>query len=81
METNQQHRNEEEDVAADLLVGGDDIRDFLRDELGFKPSDPYYLRRKGFPIGKSGSTKKSGLIASKRRIIRHIQKLAAAATS
>jgi hypothetical protein len=71
--------NEEnnEATAGDLLVTGDKIRDFLI-SLGMPESvDPYYLKRSGnWPIGNTG---RGGgkLIASKRRLARHVQKIAA----
>jgi hypothetical protein len=61
--------------AGDLLFGADAIRGFLVD-LGMpETTDPYYLRRTGrWPIGSTG---RGGLlIGSKRRLSRHLQKLA-----
>jgi hypothetical protein len=68
-------RNEEgEPVAGDLLIGATAIRAFLV-YLGMpKGTDPYYLKRSGWPMGNTaGSNGK--IIASKRRLIRHIEKL------
>jgi hypothetical protein len=66
-------------LAGDLLVGRDAIRDFLI-HLGMpEKTDPYYLKRSGWPIG--GTSGDGGkLIASRRRLLRHTQKLAAPAS-
>jgi hypothetical protein len=59
----------------DLLVGAVEIRTFLM-LLGMSEgTDVYYLKRSGWPIG---TTAKGGgkLIASKRRLARHTEKLA-----
>ena len=64
-------------AAGDLLVGADAIRAFLI-ELGMpkKTADPYYLKRTGrWPIGNLGG-EGGKIIASKRRLIRHTDKLA-----
>jgi hypothetical protein len=59
----------------DLLVGRDPIRAFLI-SLGMpEKTDPYYLKRTGWPIGNTGPDG-GKLIASKRRLSRHTQKLA-----
>jgi hypothetical protein len=72
----QQH-DEVDSVAGDLLVGRDKIRAFLI-SLGMPESvDPYYQKRVGWPIGKSGAAKSASLIASKRRLVRYAQKIAA----
>jgi hypothetical protein len=61
----------------DLLVGKDPIRTFLI-SLGMPETvDPYYLRRTGWPIGKTSDDGGGSLIASKRRIVRHTQKITA----
>jgi hypothetical protein len=63
--------------ANDLLVSGDVIKTFLK-SLGMPETvDPYYLKRTGWPIGKSGSGQSAKLVASKRRLIRYAQKIAA----
>jgi hypothetical protein len=73
-----------DEFAGDLLVGAAAIRDFLI-HLGL-PVDVdqiYYLKRTGWPIGNTsispGPKRRTGglLIASKRRLIAHTQKLAA----
>jgi hypothetical protein len=38
--------------------------------------DPYYLKRSGWPIGSTSATG-GKLIASKRRLARHVQKITA----
>lgn len=59
----------------DLLIGADAIRAFLR-ILGMpKSTDPYYLKRSGWPIGNSSPRGGGKLMASKRRLIEHIDKL------
>jgi hypothetical protein len=66
-----------ERLAGDLLVGADAIKAFLV-ELGMpEQTDPYYLKRAGrWPIGKTGGD--GGLlIASKRRLTRHVEKITA----
>jgi hypothetical protein len=68
-----------EENAGDLLVGRDPIRAFLI-SLGMpEKTDPYYLKRTGWPIG---STAADGgkLIASKRRLARFTQRLASPAS-
>ena len=69
-------------AAGDLLVGADAIREFLV-ELGMprKSADPYYLKRCGrWPIG---STSGSGgnIIASKRKLLRHVDRLTRGSTA
>ena len=66
-----------DDHGTDLLVGADAIRKHLV-ALGLPEStDPYYLKRSGsWPIGSTAGSKGGGkLIASKRRIAQHIDKL------
>ena len=78
MDTNQQqHDDGDERLAGDILVGAHAIRAYLV-ELGMPESvDPYYLRRTGrWPIGNTGRDG-GNLIASKRRLARHAQKIAA----
>jgi hypothetical protein len=86
MNTTQQHEEEDDRLAGDLLVGATAIRDFLvllglPDEID--EETVYYMKRAGWPIGNTGGkTKGNGgkLIASKRRIARHTQKLATLAS-
>ena len=63
-------------LAGDLLVGADAIRTFLV-HLGMpEETDPYYLKRSGsWPIGNTAGDG-GKLIASKRRLTRHTDKLA-----
>jgi hypothetical protein len=70
-----QHDEDDPQVAGDLLVGASAIRDYLV-FLGMPDdTDVYYLRRTGrWPIGSDGGGR---LIASKRRLARHTQKIAA----
>jgi hypothetical protein len=65
----------------DLLVGADAIRDFLV-HLGMPETiDPYYLKRAGrWPIGNTGGDG-GNLIASKRRLARHAEKLTRGSTA
>jgi hypothetical protein len=67
-----------ERLAGDLLVGAEAIAAFLN-HLGVpRPIDVYYLRRAGhWPIGKTGGDGAKGgkLIASKRRLTRHAEKI------
>jgi hypothetical protein len=66
-----------ERLAGDLLVGADAIRAFLV-HLGMpEDTDVYYIKRAGiWPIGKTGGDG-GNLIASKRRLTRHAQKITA----
>jgi hypothetical protein len=79
METNQQHHDDEGEPgrAGDLLVGADAIRAFLV-YLGMpEDTDPYYLKRAGhWPIGKTAG-EGGHLVASKRRLTRHAEKITA----
>jgi hypothetical protein len=64
-----------ERFAGDLLVGAAAINAYLA-HFGVPDPDAYYLRRaEKWPIGKNGAH----LIASKRRLDRHAQKITAAA--
>lgn len=65
----------EDSLAGDLLVGADAVRAFLV-HLGMPETvDPYYLKRSGhWPIGNTAGTD-GKIIASKRRLIGHIEKL------
>jgi len=67
---------ENEPLAGDLLVGADAIRAFLV-HLGMpEDTDIYYLKRSGhWPIGNTAGTG-GKLIASKRRLARHTDKIA-----
>ena len=70
----QQHDEGDERLAADLLVGANAIRSYLV-YLGMPDDvDVYYERRAGrWPIGKHGAN----LIASKKRLARHAEKITA----
>ena len=66
-----------ERLAGDLLVGAELIEAHLK-HLGVPDPDAYYLRRTGkWPIGKYGAN----LIASKRRLNRHAEKITRGATA
>jgi hypothetical protein len=71
-----QHDEGGEHLAGDLLVGADAIRAFLV-HLGMpEGTDPYYLKRSGYwPIGNTAGDG-GKLIASKRRLARHADKIA-----
>jgi hypothetical protein len=72
----QQHE-ESEAPAGDLLVGAGKIRAFLI-SLGMPESvDPYYLKKRKWPIGKTAGGQSASLVASKRRLARHAQKITA----
>jgi hypothetical protein len=63
--------DDDDDLAGDLLVGAEPIEAHLK-HLGVPDPDAYYLRRTGkWPIGKYGAN----LIASKRRLNRHADKI------
>jgi hypothetical protein len=71
MDTDLNQHNENDDLAGDLLVGAGSIEAHLK-QLGVPDPDAYYLRRSGkMPIGKFGAH----LIASKRRLARHAEKI------
>jgi hypothetical protein len=60
----------------DLLVGGRAIKKFIV-SLGMpKGSDPYYLKKRGWPIGRLHGDD-GQLVSTKTGIVRHIQKNAA----
>ena len=69
----------DERLAGDLLVGADQIRKFLV-SLGIpeKTADPYYLKRSGngWPIGSTSAAGGGRLIASRRRLSRHLDRIA-----
>jgi hypothetical protein len=70
-----QHEENDERLAGDLLVGAGAIRDYLI-YLGIPDPDVYYLRRAGkWPIGKTAEGQSANLIASKRRLARHAEKI------
>jgi hypothetical protein len=76
METNPTQQDDgDERLAGDLLVGADAVRAFLV-HLGMPENvDPYYLKRSGhWPIGNTAGTD-GKIIASKRRLIRHVEKI------
>jgi hypothetical protein len=79
--TTQQHDEADAHLAGDLLVGADKIRAFLI-FLGLpEDTDVYYLKRAGrWPIGKTGGEGGS-LIASKRRLTRHAEKITRGSTA
>jgi hypothetical protein len=81
MDTNPNQHDEGDARPGDLLVGRDAIRDFLV-TLGMPQTvDVYYLKRAGdWPIGKTGGDS-GNLIASKRRLARHAEKLARGSTA
>ena len=79
-----QHDEDDERLAGDLLVGAEAILKYLK-FLGMPADtdvdDVYYLKRaKRLPIG---NTAKDGgkLIASKRRLIRHVEKITRGSTA
>jgi hypothetical protein len=75
MDTTTQQDDGDGHLAGDLLVGADAIRDYLI-FLGMPADiDIYYLKRTGrWPIGKTSGDGGS-LIASKRRLARHADKI------
>jgi hypothetical protein len=74
MDTNNP-QDDGDERGGDLLVGADAIRDYLI-FLGMPADiDIYYLKRTGhWPIGKTGGDGGS-LVASKRRLARHTDKI------
>jgi hypothetical protein len=77
MDLNQHDEWDERLADGDLLVGRNPIRDFLV-RLGMPPStDPYYLKRSGWPIGNTGGGASGGkLIATKNGLARHAENIA-----
>jgi hypothetical protein len=71
------NQSDTDELAGDLLVGKDAIKAHLV-YLGMpEDTDVYHLKRQGhWPIGKTGGEGGS-LIASKRRLTRHAQKITA----
>jgi hypothetical protein len=70
----------DERLAGDLLVGAAAIRAFLV-RLGMpEGTDAYYLKRSGWPIGNTAGDG-GKLIASKRRLARHTEKLTRGSTA
>jgi hypothetical protein len=80
MDTSQHKDDGDERLAGDLLVGADAIKSYLI-YLGWPEDvDVYYQRRVGkMPIGKSSGDGGS-LVASKKRLARHAQKITAPAS-
>ena len=76
MDTSQQDDGDER-LAGDLLVGADAVRAFLV-HLGMpETTDPYYLKRtRNWPIGNTAGEDGGKLIASKRRLAKHADKIA-----
>jgi hypothetical protein len=67
--------NDEGDVpAGDLLVEAGPIEAYLK-ARGVPKPNAYYLKRSGWPIGSTAAGGGGKLIASKRRLNRHIEKL------
>jgi hypothetical protein len=65
-------------VKNDLMIGGATIRQFLIDHFGMSDDiDVYYLKRTGWPIGKTSSAHSAQLAASKRRLVRYVHKITA----
>jgi hypothetical protein len=78
MDTTQ--HDEADTCPGDLLVGGDAIRAFLV-QLGMPEStDPYYLKRSGWPIGNTAAGG-GKLIASRRRLSRHTERMTRGSTA
>jgi len=78
-------QQEDEPLAAeDLLVGASNIRTYLT-SIGWPSNiDVYNLKRAGWPIGSLGGEKKnlgSRLVASKRRLARHTDKITRGSTA
>jgi hypothetical protein len=73
-----QHDEGGKHPAGDFLIGGDAIKSYLI-SLGWPEAktDPYYLKRSGWPIGKSSAGRGGKMVASKKRLARHAQKIAA----
>ena len=69
-------------LTGDVLVGAPAIHGFLVG-LGMpEETDVYYLKRTGrWPIGSTGGDGGGKLIATKRRLTRHIQKIARGPTA
>jgi hypothetical protein len=74
-DTNPQHDDGDDRLAGDLLVGAEAIAAYLV-YLGVPNPDVYYLKRANvWPIGNTAGDR-SKLIASKRRLARHADKIA-----
>jgi hypothetical protein len=70
--------NTQHEEGGGLLVGAARIKAYLIKTRGMPPTtDPYYLKKRGWPIGNlHGDT--GSLIASPRKLDRHLDKLTAA---
>jgi hypothetical protein len=81
MDTNPHNDEGDDRLAGDLLVGADAVRAFLV-HLGMpETTDPYYLKRSGhWPIGNTAGGD-GKIIASKRRLIRHVEKITRGSTA
>ncbi len=81
MNQNQRNDWDERLAGGDLLVGAGAIRAFLI-YLGMpEGTDPYYLKRAGrWPIGNTGD-RGGKLIASKRQLARHAEKITRGSTA
>ena len=74
------NHDEVDTSAGDLLVTAEVIRTYLV-SLGMpENTDPYYLKRSGWPIGNTAGDG-GKLIVSKRRLARHTDKIARGPTA
>jgi hypothetical protein len=74
----QQYQDGEASVG-DVLVGAAAIKHYLTTRRGMPPTtNPYRLKELGWPIGKMGDGHSASLIATTRRLDRHIDKLTTA---
>jgi hypothetical protein len=75
----QQHEDDER-LADEVLIGAVAIKNYVISIGMPETTDPYYLKRSGWPIGNvNGDTGK--LIALKPRLRRHVHKIAAGKTT
>ena len=62
--------------AGKFLCGAEAIRAYLVEQGLPDTTDPYYLKKTGWPIGSSSGGKGGFLLAIKHRLNRHLEKLA-----
>jgi hypothetical protein len=68
-----------DDFAGDVLQGAGEIRAYLRKRGMRETTNPYRLRKQGWPIGSTGQG--GSLFSTKRKLDRHIDKMTRGSTA